>query len=52
MISHYALIANMLQVTQYVKPTDESVPWEQKRYRPGDVVLGGTPVSHGSSGTY
>ncbi|EJF61689.1 amp dependent CoA ligase [Dichomitus squalens LYAD-421 SS1] len=46
MISHYALIANMLQVTQYVKPNDESVPLEQKRYRAGDVVLGALPMFH------
>ena len=45
MISHYGLIANIIQVAQYVKPTDESVPKEWRRFHVGDVSLGGTSAA-------
>ena len=41
MISHYSIIANLVQLAQRANLNDESVPMEQKRYRPGSIVLGG-----------
>ncbi|PIL29048.1 transporter [Ganoderma sinense ZZ0214-1] len=46
MVSHYGLVANIVQVAQYIKPTDESVPSEWRRFHVGDVSLGVLPFFH------
>ncbi|RPD61672.1 amp dependent CoA ligase [Lentinus tigrinus ALCF2SS1-7] len=46
MISHYSLIANLVQTGQYFRLTDDSFPSEQKRYKTGDVALGILPLFH------
>lgn len=45
-IPHYALISNVLQMAKFhrlMDPTYE-VPLEKRRFRVGDVALGGEPV--------
>lgn len=52
MISHYSIIANMVQVAQFLRLTDKTLPPEQLAYRPGSVTLSGVlpiPVSHRSA---
>lgn len=41
-IPHYAVIANCIQMSTHGKINEDYAPWEQKRYRPGDVVYCGT----------
>lgn len=41
MISHYSIIANMVQVAQFLRLTDKTLPPEQLAYRPGSVTLSG-----------
>ena len=40
-ISHYAPIANILQISAWWKVNDNSIPWEDRRIRPGDVTMAG-----------
>jgi 4-coumarate--CoA ligase len=40
-IPHHNVIANTLQTAHYSKANDPSVPWEERRFREGDVSLGG-----------
>lgn len=46
-IPHYSVIANTLQVRahNYTVETKANVPTNQWRFRPGDVITGGEPVS-------
>ncbi|KAI0648758.1 acetyl-CoA synthetase-like protein [Trametes meyenii] len=46
MISHYSVIANVLQMRQYADRRDAGKPIEQRRYAPGDRVLGLLPLYH------
>ena len=39
-ISHYAVIANVIQMASHYRLNDPS--WPDKRMSPGDVVLAGT----------
>lgn len=44
MISHYSLVANLVQLGQYLRLTDDNFPAERKRYKPGDVALGSASI--------
>ena len=44
MIPHYAVIANVIQMKQYADRHDAGKPNSQKKYAPGDRMLGGTFV--------
>ncbi|KAI0827402.1 acetyl-CoA synthetase-like protein [Trametes gibbosa] len=46
MISHYGIIANMIQIAQYVRLTDKTLPPEQLSTRPGSVTLAVLPFYH------
>ncbi|KAL1948462.1 hypothetical protein VTO73DRAFT_12537 [Trametes versicolor] len=46
MISHYSIIANMVQVAQFLRLTDKTLPPEQVAYRPGSVTLSVLPFFH------
>ncbi len=39
MMSHYSLVANLVQMLSYLRLSDDSIPMAQKRYRPGSVGL-------------
>lgn len=41
-MSHYALIANVLLATAATKSNDDSIEWNERLYRPGNVTLGGS----------
>ncbi|KAI0717916.1 amp dependent CoA ligase [Cerioporus squamosus] len=43
---HYAVIANCIQMKQYVNQRDGGKPNDQKLYRSGDVALGVLPFYH------
>ena len=40
-IPHYAPIANIIQMTTWWRVNDDSIPWEDRKIRPGDVALAG-----------
>lgn len=40
-MSHYGLVAVLLMTLASVKANDHTIPWDQKLYKPGDVMLGG-----------
>ncbi|KAL5535772.1 hypothetical protein ACEPAF_3866 [Sanghuangporus sanghuang] len=42
-LSHYALIANGLQVASLNRVNEYYAPWDKRRFRPGDVALGVLP---------
>lgn len=42
-ISHYAFIANVLQVAAFNRVSDPYDDWEKLRYRPGDACLAVLP---------
>ncbi|KAI8989129.1 hypothetical protein BD414DRAFT_326725 [Trametes punicea] len=46
MITHYAVIANLIQAGQYMRLTDERMPANKLIYRPGSVGLGVLPFFH------
>ncbi|RDX52628.1 acetyl-CoA synthetase-like protein [Lentinus brumalis] len=46
MITHYSIIANLVQIVQYLDLNNESVPIERKMYRPGSVSLAIVPFYH------
>ncbi|OSC99660.1 acetyl-CoA synthetase-like protein [Trametes coccinea BRFM310] len=46
MIPHYAVIANVVQMKQYADRYDADKPLDQKKYRPGDRMLGVLPFYH------
>ncbi|KAI0767430.1 acetyl-CoA synthetase-like protein [Fomes fomentarius] len=46
MMSHYSLVANLVQMLSYLRLTDDSIPMAQKRYRPGSVGLLILPLFH------
>ncbi|KAG1784859.1 uncharacterized protein HD556DRAFT_1461201 [Suillus plorans] len=45
-IPHYAPIVNVIQMAQQQKVNENYAPWEERRYRPGDVVAGVLPFFH------
>ncbi|KAG9225433.1 hypothetical protein CCMSSC00406_0002936 [Pleurotus cornucopiae] len=45
-ISHYAFIANVLQVAAFNRVSDPYDDWEKLRYRPGDACLAVLPFYH------
>jgi hypothetical protein len=49
-ISHYAPIANILQIAAWWKINDNNIPWEDRRIRPGDVTTAGMSTSRLDSG--
>ena len=40
-IPHYALIANVIQMSTHGRVNEEYAPWEDRRYRPGDAIYAG-----------
>ncbi|KXN84605.1 4-coumarate--CoA ligase 3 [Leucoagaricus sp. SymC.cos] len=45
-IPHYAPIANIVQMAVHNRVYEDYCPWEDKRYRPGDVAIGVLPLYH------
>ncbi|KAJ7497699.1 amp dependent CoA ligase [Mycena latifolia] len=46
-ISHFAALANVLQIATHNRVNDETyASWEERRYRPGDVCLAVLPFYH------
>lgn len=45
MVSHYGLVANIVQVAQYIKTHDKNVPPKPRRFHVGDVSFGGMQLS-------
>ncbi|KAI0324379.1 acetyl-CoA synthetase-like protein [Cubamyces sp. BRFM 1775] len=45
-ISHYSIIANLIQLGKYLHLTDGSIPAEELAYKPGGVALGVLPFYH------
>ncbi|KII86637.1 hypothetical protein PLICRDRAFT_177391 [Plicaturopsis crispa FD-325 SS-3] len=45
-IPHYSPIANIIQMAVHNKVNTNYAPWEEQRYRPGDVVLSVLPFFH------
>ncbi|KAI9452556.1 phenylacetyl-CoA ligase [Lactarius psammicola] len=45
-IPHYAPIANILQMAAWWRVNDNSIPWEDRRIRPGDVTMAVLPFYH------
>ncbi|KAK7048191.1 phenylacetyl-CoA ligase [Favolaschia claudopus] len=45
-IPHIAVIANVLQLAAHSKVNQDYAPWEDQRYRPGDVASGVLPLYH------
>ncbi|KAI0634245.1 acetyl-CoA synthetase-like protein [Trametes polyzona] len=46
MISHYSIIANIIQVAQYLRLTDKALPPEHMAYRPGSTTIAVLPFYH------
>jgi 4-coumarate--CoA ligase len=38
---HFALIANVIQIAVHNKVNEDYCEWDDRRYRPGDVAIGG-----------
>ncbi|KAF8208726.1 phenylacetyl-CoA ligase [Mycena galopus ATCC 62051] len=45
-IPHIAVIANVLQMASHARVHEDYAPWEERRYRPGDVAIGVLPLYH------
>jgi acyl-CoA synthetase (AMP-forming)/AMP-acid ligase II len=45
-IPHYSIIANVIQMAVHNKVNEDYCPWEDRRFRPGDVVNGVLPLFH------
>ncbi|KAH9081565.1 amp dependent CoA ligase [Lactarius deliciosus] len=45
-IPHYAPIANILQMAAWWRVNDDSIPWEDRRIRPGDITMAGMRTFH------
>ncbi|KAJ6581581.1 hypothetical protein B0H19DRAFT_1115914 [Mycena capillaripes] len=45
-ISHFAVLANVLQIAAQNRVNEEYASWEERRYRPGDVCLAVLPFYH------
>lgn len=45
-ITHYGIIANIIQLAAHNRVNDDDCKWEDRRFRPGDVVNGVLPFYH------
>ncbi|KAI6044839.1 phenylacetyl-CoA ligase [Pisolithus marmoratus] len=45
-IPHYTPIATSVQIAFHLRINDNKVPWEERRYRPGDVASAVLPIYH------
>lgn len=45
-IPHYAPIANIIQLAVHNRVNDDRIPWEDQRFRPGDVCSAVLPLYH------
>ncbi|TCD60045.1 hypothetical protein EIP91_010839, partial [Steccherinum ochraceum] len=45
-IPHYALIANVIQMSTFGRVNEDYAPWEERRYRAGDVIYAVLPFYH------
>ncbi|KAG1739780.1 hypothetical protein EDD22DRAFT_1008313 [Suillus occidentalis] len=45
-ISHFASIVNVIQMAEHQKVNKNYAPWEEQRFRPGDVVARVLPFFH------
>ncbi|KIJ17716.1 hypothetical protein PAXINDRAFT_111237 [Paxillus involutus ATCC 200175] len=45
-IPHYASIAHVIQVASFHKVNENYAPWEEQRYRPGDICCAVVPLYH------
>ncbi|KAJ7593733.1 phenylacetyl-CoA ligase [Mycena floridula] len=45
-VTHYNLVSFLLQSCAFFKLFDPKTRWEDRRYRPGDVVSGALPLYH------
>ncbi|KAG9042609.1 hypothetical protein FS837_010626 [Tulasnella sp. UAMH 9824] len=45
-IPHYSVIANILQFASFNRNNDPTIPWEDRRFRPGDVATAVLPFFH------
>ncbi|KAJ7154687.1 amp dependent CoA ligase [Mycena filopes] len=45
-ISHFSVVANVLQVATHCRVNEAYTSWEERRYRPGDVCLAVLPFHH------
>jgi hypothetical protein len=43
-IPHYAPIANIVQIAVHNRVHEDYCDWEDRRYRPGDVAIGGVSL--------
>lgn len=40
-VSHYNVIALIVQIATYNRISEDYAPWEDRRFRPGDINAGG-----------
>ncbi|OSD00520.1 phenylacetyl-CoA ligase [Trametes coccinea BRFM310] len=45
-ISHYNLISDLIQFAAFNRVNENYAPWEEQRFRPGDVASGVLPFNH------
>ncbi|KAJ7484530.1 amp dependent CoA ligase [Mycena latifolia] len=45
-ISHFAVLANVIQVATHCRVNEAYTNWEDRRFRPGDICLGVLPFFH------
>ncbi|KAJ7033210.1 amp dependent CoA ligase [Mycena alexandri] len=45
-ISHFSVVANVVQVATHCRVNEAYTSWEERRYRPGDVCLAVLPFYH------
>ncbi|KAF9071241.1 phenylacetyl-CoA ligase [Rhodocollybia butyracea] len=45
-IPHFSLIINVIQMVVHWKVFQEYAPWDERRFRPGDVAIGVLPLYH------
>lgn len=43
-IPHYAPIANIVQIAVHNRVHEDYCAWQDRRYRPGDVAIGGASL--------
>ncbi|KAJ3862352.1 hypothetical protein EV359DRAFT_45365 [Lentinula novae-zelandiae] len=45
-IPHFSVIINVIQMAIHFKVFQESAPWHERRFRPGDIAIGVLPIYH------
>ncbi|KAJ3917476.1 hypothetical protein F5877DRAFT_91216 [Lentinula edodes] len=45
-IPHFSVIINVIQMAIHFKVFQESAPWHERRFRPGDISIGVLPIYH------